>query len=137
MNEDELFMMMAIEESMRAYDSGEVPVGAVIVRDGAVLSRAHNRPLSSRDPTAHAEILAIRLAAAKDGNYRLPGTTLYVTIEPCIMCVGAIVQARISRLVYGAGDPKGGAVRSIYTIFDDGKGNHVPTLTKGVFEDQC
>lgn len=137
MTEDEQFMTAALEECRKAAAMGEVPVGAVLVRGGALLSRAHNSPLSSSDPTAHAEIIAIRLAAAREGNYRLPGTTLYVTIEPCIMCVGAIVQARVSRVVYGADDPKGGAVRSLYTVFDDGKVNHIPRVTGGVLEEQC
>jgi len=130
-------MTVALEECRKAAAMGEVPVGAVVVRDGVILSRAHNSPLSSRDPTAHAEISALRLAAAREGNYRLPGTTLYVTIEPCVMCAGAIVQARVSRIVYGARDPKGGAVRSLYTVFDDGKVNHVPRVTGGVLEEEC
>lgn len=137
MTDDEHFMMTALEECRKAAAMGEVPVGAVVVRDGAVLSRAHNSPLSSHDPTAHAEVSALRLAAAREGNYRIPGTTLYVTLEPCIMCVGAIVQARVSRVVYGADDPKGGAVRSLYTVFDDGKVNHVPQVTRGVLEEEC
>lgn len=137
MTEDEQFMTAALEECRKAAAAGEVPVGAVLVRDGVILSRAHNSPLSGSDPTAHAEIVAMRLAAAREGNYRLPGTTLYVTIEPCLMCAGAIVQARVSRVVYGAGDPKGGAVRSLYTVFDDGKVNHRPDVTGGVLEEQC
>ena len=137
MHNDEYYMAMALEEARTGSDEGEVPVGAVIVRDDVVLSRGHNHPLSSCDPTAHAEIVALRRAAEKVGNYRLPGTTLYVTLEPCLMCVGAIVQARIERIVYGAADPKGGAVQSLYRVFDDGKVNHLARVTGGVLEEEC
>ncbi|OPL16897.1 MAG: hypothetical protein AVO39_00945 [delta proteobacterium MLS_D] len=137
MNDDERFMTMALEEARAARDQGEVPVGAVIVRDGTVLARGRNSSIALNDPTAHAEICAIRRAALREGNYRLPGTTLYVTIEPCVMCAGAIIQARISRVVYGAPDPKGGAVRSLYRFFDDGKLNHAADTRGGVLEREC
>ena len=137
MKDDSFYMNMALDEARIALEKGEVPVGAVIVRQGAVLSRGHNCPVFSSDPTAHAEIEAIRKAATAVENYRLPGTTLFVTIEPCLMCVGAIVQARIERVVYGAADPKGGAIRSLYAVFDDGKVNHVPSVTAGVLAEEC
>ena len=137
MDEDEKFMAIALEEAEAAYIENEVPVGAVIVHEGSVLSQAHNSPLSTGDPTAHAEILAIRESAAKIGNYRLNGATLYATLEPCIMCVGAMVQARIARVVYGASDPKGGALKSLYTVFDDGKLNHAAVVRGGVLEKDC
>lgn len=137
MHTDEYYMTLALEEARIGSDEGEVPVGAVIVRDDAVLSRGHNCPLSSCDPSAHAEIVAVRRAAEKAENYRLSGTTLYVTLEPCLMCVGAIVQARIKRVVYGAADPKGGAVQSLYRVFDDGKVNHLARVTGGVLENEC
>jgi len=137
MDEDERFMTMALEEARAALDHGEVPVGAVIVRDGTVLASGRNSSIELNDPTAHAEICAIRRAAEKENNYRLPGTTLYVTVEPCVMCAGAIVQARISRVVYGAPDPKGGAVHSLYRLFDDRKLNHVAETRSGVLEREC
>ncbi len=137
MDEDDRFMTMALEEAREALDHGEVPVGAVIVRDGTVLARGRNSSIELNDPTAHAEICAIRRAAEKENNYRLPGTTLYVTVEPCVMCAGAIVQARISRVVYGATDPKGGAVDSLYRFFDDRKLNHVADTRSGVLEREC
>ncbi len=105
---DEQFMRLALAQARLARDVGEVPVGAVVVHDGEILSAAHNRSIAGQDPSAHAEMLAIRQAAVRVGNYRLPGTTLYVTLEPCLMCAGAILQARIDRLVFGAVDPKAG-----------------------------
>ncbi len=137
MASDEYYMNVALDEARAAGDEGEVPVGAVIVRDGVILSRGHNCPVSTCDPSAHAEIVAIRRAAVKEKNYRLPGTTLYVTIEPCIMCAGALMHARVERVVFGALDPKGGAVRSVYTLFDDGKANHRPLIMQGVLESEC
>jgi len=134
---DIFFMGMAIEEALRAEESGEVPVGAVLVLGEEVLARAHNRAVSLNDPTAHAEVLAIRRAARLRKNYRLPGTTLYVTLEPCILCAGAVLQARIDRLVYGARDPKGGAVESLYRLLDDSRLNHDVRLTGGVLEREC
>lgn len=134
---DEAAMAVALEEADRARAAGEVPVGAVIVREGALLARAHNGPISLHDPTAHAEILAIRGAAQAAGNYRLPGATLYVTLEPCLMCAGAILQARIARVVFGAPDPKGGAVISLYRVFEDGRLNHAVAVTGGVLGAAC
>ena len=136
-NRDSFFMSMAIEEALRAEKRGEVPVGAVLVLGEEVLARAHNQAVSLNDPTAHAEILAIRRAARLRKNYRLPGTTLYVTLEPCILCAGAVLQARIERLVYGARDPKGGAVESLYRLLEDSRLNHEVRLTGGVLEREC
>ena len=127
---------MALAEAESALASGEVPVGAVITMDGAVLAADHNSPILMRDPTAHAEILAIRKAARIRENYRLGGATLYVTIEPCVMCAGAIIHARIARLVFGAADPKGGAL-SLYGIPGDKKLNHSLSVTGGVLEEEC
>ena len=134
---DEEFMAMALAEAERAVDRGEVPVGAVIVLGEDILARAHNSPITLKDPSAHAEMLAMRQAAARLDNYRLTGTTLYVTIEPCVMCVGAIVHARISRLVYGAEDPKNGAVASLYRILEDRRFNHRVEVKTGVLAGLC
>jgi tRNA(adenine34) deaminase len=130
-------MAIALEEAEAAIRKGEVPVGAVIVLDGDILARAHNSPIALNDPTAHAEILVLRAAAEKLGNYRLTGTTLYVTVEPCIMCVGAIVHARISRLVYGAADPKNGGVTSLYRMLEDRRLNHTVEVKTGVLAGLC
>ncbi len=134
---DRYFMGIALEEARAARRAGEVPVGAVVVSGDEVLAKAHNRPISSCDPSAHAEILALRGAASALDNYRLPGTVLYVTLEPCLMCCGAAVQARISRLVFGARDPKGGAAVSLYRIFEDERLNHRVAVTEGVLGDDC
>jgi len=134
---DERWMRIALEEAALARAEGEVPVGAVLVREEAVIARDHNRPIALNDPTAHAEVMAIRRAAAESGNYRLTGTTLYVTIEPCLMCAGAILQARIGRVVFGAPDPKGGALVSLYHLFEDRRLNHAVALTQGVLEEAC
>ncbi len=136
MQGDEYFMRMALGEAESALESGEVPVGAVITTEGRVLARTHNSPILMKDPTAHAEILAIREAANRTGNYRLHGTTLYVTIEPCPMCAGAIIHARIARLVFGATDPKGGAL-SLYGMLNDRKLNHFVEVTGGVLKEKC
>ena len=130
-------MKMALEEARRAGEEGEVPVGAVLVSGGRVIARSHNRPIGLSDPTAHAEILALREGAGKVGNYRIPGSALYVTIEPCAMCAGAIVQARVGRLVYGARDPKAGAVRSLYFLLEDERLNHRVEVTPGVLLEEC
>ncbi len=131
-------MAEALKEARRALAAGEVPVGAVLVgEDGRVLARAHNCPISLNDPTAHAEVLALRQAAERLGNYRLPGTTLYVSMEPCLMCVGALVQARLRRLVFGAADPKAGACVSLYRIPEDRRLNHRFEVTGGVREAEC
>lgn len=129
---DEAFMREALLLATQAAAAGEVPVGAVVVKDGAVVGRGHNRPVSSHDPTAHAEVVAIRDAAEWLGNYRLTGCDLYVTLEPCAMCVGAILHARIARVVYGAADPKSGACGSIVNLFGEGRLNHHATVTGGM-----
>lgn len=120
-----------------AEGEGEVPVGAVLVADDAMLAEGWNRPITSNDPSAHAEIQAIRLAGRRLGNYRLPNTTLYVTLEPCLMCAGALVHARIGRLVFGAADPKIGAVVSTLNVFDDERLNHRVEYQGGVLADEC
>ena len=134
---DEKWMRLALEEAFLARESEEVPVGAVIVRGEELLAQAHNSPITLNDPSAHAEILAIRRAAAVLGNYRLAGTILYVTLEPCLMCAGAILQARVGRVVFGAADPKGGAVVSLYRLFDDRRLNHAVAVTEGVHREAC
>ncbi len=126
------FMRAALEEARAAGERGEVPVGAVAVSEGQIIARAGNRTIGDCDPTAHAEMVVLREAAQAVGNYRLAGVTLYVTIEPCAMCAGAMVQARIDRLVFGAEDPKGGAVRSCFSILDDPQLNHQVEVTSGV-----
>ncbi len=126
------FMRLALEEARAAESAGEVPVGAAIVVNGQVIARGANRTIADCDPTAHAEIVALRAAARTMGNHRLAGATLYVTIEPCAMCAGAIVQARIERLVYGADDPKGGAVHSCFAVLDHPQLNHHVKVTAGV-----
>ncbi len=126
------FMREALEEARRGFGAGEVPIGAVLVMDGAVAARAHNAPIALSDPTAHAEILALRAAAEKRGNYRLPGATLYTTVEPCAMCCGAMLNGRIARLVYGARDPKAGAVESLHRLLDDPRLNHRVEARGGV-----
>jgi tRNA(adenine34) deaminase len=131
------FMEIALEEAESASAAGEVPIGAVLVAGGKVLARAGNRPIRDCDPTAHAEIVAIKEGARAVGNYRLTDTTLYVTIEPCSMCAGAIIQARIGRLVYGADDPKGGAVRTCFQILSDGRLNHRVEVSSGVLREEC
>ena len=125
------FMQMALAQARHAAEKGEVPVGAVVVRDGVVIARGHNQPIRRHDPTAHAEIIALRKAARKIGNYRLTGCDLYVTVEPCAMCLGAALNARIRTLIYGANDPKAGAVHSLL-IFPIEKTNHRMAVTGGV-----
>jgi tRNA(adenine34) deaminase len=135
---DEQFMGEALYQARLSLDAGEVPVGAVLViEEGNMVAHAHNFPISLKDPTAHAEILALRQAAEILGNYRLPGTTLYVTIEPCLMCTGALIYARIKRLVFGAADPKAGACVSLYRIPEDPRLNHRLEVTGGVREAEC
>ena len=136
-NNDERFIRLAIEEAKAAYAAGEVPVGAVITRGNDILARAYNSSILMNDPSAHAEIVAIRRAGDKIGNYRLAGTTLYVTLEPCIMCAGAIIQARISRVVFGIDDPQNGGVISLYGILDDKRLNHSVEITCGILKDEC
>jgi len=133
--DDAGFMKRALAEAAKAAAGGEVPVGAVVVRGGRVITRGSNRPIRLSDPTAHAEIVALRRAARRLGNYRLPDCDLYVTVEPCAMCLGAIVQARVRRLVYGAPDPKAGAVASVLT-FPFADLNHRPEIVAGVLAEE-
>lgn len=137
MNSDEIWMEEALREAQRALAMGEVPVGAVVVHDGRVLGRGSNCPISSNDPTAHAEILALREAGAAVGNYRLLDCDLYVTVEPCAMCAGAITHARIRRLIYGAEDAKAGAVHSMLQVLNHPKLNHQVEVTSGVLAARC
>jgi tRNA(adenine34) deaminase len=130
------FMRRALEEARRAHEAGEVPVGAVVVASGAVVGTGFNQPISTYDPTAHAEVAALRAAGHALGNYRLSGTTLYVTVEPCLMCVGAIVHARIGTVVYGIPDPKGGAVRSLLDVSGLPL-NHRFEVVEGVLAEEC
>jgi tRNA(adenine34) deaminase len=134
---DEKFMREALQLARQGEGQGEVPVGAVVVREGTVIGRGWNAPIARHDPTAHAEILAIRDAAAALGNYRLPGATLYATLEPCAMCAGALVAARISRLVFGARDLRFGAVRSKFRIADSDALNHSVEVVEGVLAVEC
>ena len=136
-NDDKAFMQHAIELARRAEQEGEVPVGAVIVKGGEIIAEGWNRPIASHDPTAHAEIQALRAAANHMGNYRLPDTTLYVTLEPCLMCIGAMTHARVARLVYAAADPRAGAIHSCYTIPDDRKLNHHIEIESGIMAEEC
>jgi len=131
------FMRLAIAEAARAQQRGEVPVGAVVVIDGRVVSCGFNQPISAHDPTAHAEIVAIRAAAASLGNYRLTGATLYVTIEPCLMCVGAMIHARIGLVVYGAAEPRAGALTSAVRAHETPGLNHRLAVIGGMLEDEC
>ena len=133
----EVFMNLALDLAWDAYRSDEVPVGAVIIRDGRVIGRGRNEVIARSDPTAHAEILAIRDAAERIGNYRLEDADLYVTLEPCSMCAGAMLQARIKRLFYGAYDPKAGAVDSLYKLLGDHRLHHRIEVTAGIGEDDA
>lgn len=130
-------MREALLEARRAWAGGEVPVGAVVVKDGVVIGRGYNQPIGSHDPTAHAEIVAMRAAAAALGNYRLPGCELYVTLEPCVMCSGAMMHARLARVIYGASDPKTGACGSVLDIFENGQLNHHAEVEGGLLADDC
>ena len=134
---DEQWMVKALSFAKKAAELGEVPVGAVLVRDDKLIAGGGNSPITNQDPTAHAEIIALRQAALTLGNYRLPGTTLYVTLEPCIMCMGAIIHARVQRLVFGAKDPKSGAAQSMFSIGSDARLNHTIEIETGILEDQC
>lgn len=134
---DERFMRRAIGLAREAEAAGEVPVGALIVRDGEILAEGFNRPISTHDPTAHAEMVALRAAAARIDNYRLTGTTLYVTLEPCAMCAGAMVHARVQRLVYAATDPRAGASGSVFNVVQNPALNHRLEVTPGVLADEC
>ena len=137
MGSDELYMRMALDEARKAASIGEIPIGAVVVRDGEVVSRASNRREVDADPTAHAEIIAVRAAAAALGHWRLEGCTVYVTLEPCPMCAGALHAARVDRCVYGAVDPKAGALGTLYDIASDTRLNHRYEVTAGVMSVEC
>ena len=137
MQTDRDFMKLALDEAQTAYDCGEVPVGAVLVQEGHVLARAHNTPIMGNDPSAHAELLVIRRAAEIASNYRLVGAELYVTLEPCVMCAGAIIQARLARVIFWARDPKNGAVVSLYKILTDERLNHQVKITEGILQEEC
>ena len=140
MNQAELdhqFMRQAIEQAQLAAVAGEVPVGAVLVRDGQVIAQAFNKPIGNHDPSAHAEMLALREAAKTEENYRLPGSTLYVTLEPCVMCSGAILHARVDRVVFGAPDPKTGAAGSVLDVFSSKQINHQTSVEGGVMSEEC
>ena len=134
---DHDMMELAIAEALKASQEGEVAVGAVLVSAGEVIAKNHNRSLAQHDPTAHAEILVLREGAAQIGNYRLNGCELFVTIEPCPMCAGAIVHSRIARLIFGARDPKGGAIESLYHILNDPRLNHHVPVTEGIQAERC
>ena len=135
--DDELFMGQALELARQAGAAGEVPVGALVVLDGEVVGRGWNQPIGRHDPTSHAEIMALRDAAERLGNYRLPGSTLYVTLEPCAMCAGAIMHARIGRVVFGARDPKTGVAGSVIDLFAETRLNHHAAVVGGVLAEPC
>jgi tRNA(adenine34) deaminase len=134
---DARFMQLALEQAQQAWALGEVPVGAVVVKDGEVIATGCNQPIGRHDPTAHAEIVALRAAAEKLGNYRLPGCELYVTLEPCAMCSGAMMHARLARVVYAAQDPKTGACGSVLDLFREDRLNHHTEVVGGVMADEA
>jgi tRNA(adenine34) deaminase len=134
---DAIYMQQAISQARNAWALGEVPVGALIVKEGQVIATGFNQPIGNHDPTAHAEIMALRAAATILGNYRLPGCEMYVTLEPCAMCAGAMMHARLARVVFGASDPKTGACGSVLNLFEQEKLNHHTELTAGVLAEEC
>ncbi|NKI70176.1 tRNA adenosine(34) deaminase TadA [Collimonas pratensis] len=134
---DAIYMQQAISQARNAWALGEVPVGALIVKNGQIIATGFNQPIGNHDPTAHAEIMALRAAATILGNYRLPGCEMYVTLEPCAMCAGAMLHARLARVVYGASDPKTGACGSVLNLFEQEKLNHHTELTAGVMAEEC
>ena len=134
---DQQYMRMAIEQAQLAAQSGEVPVGAILVKDGQVISKAFNKPIANHDPSAHAEMLALREAALAQENYRIPDSSLYVTLEPCAMCSGAMLHARIGRVVYGAPDPKTGAAGSVLDIFASKQINHQTSVEGSLMSEEC
>src|SRR5579859_1537618 len=136
-NEDAKWMECALDQARLALERGEVPVGALVIKHGEIIGSGHNRNLLDHDPTAHAEVVALRQAAARLGNYRLTGCTMYATIEPCAMCAGALIHARIARLVYGAADPKAGAAGSVLQVLNHASLNHQMEVTAGVLADRC
>jgi tRNA(adenine34) deaminase len=133
----EFWMREALAEARKAEAAGEVPVGAVVLLNEKIVGRGHNSPIKMKDPSAHAEILALRHAAKNNMNYRLPGSILVVTIEPCVMCVGALIQARVDEVIYGAADPKAGAIHSQFQLADVPQLNHSFQVTSGVLEEEC
>lgn len=135
--DDSIYMRQAISQAHNAWALGEVPVGALVVKDGVVIATGFNQPIGTHDPTAHAEIMALRAAASILGNYRLPGCELFVTLEPCAMCAGAMMHARLARVVFGASDPKTGTCGSIVNLFEQEKLNHHTELVGGVMADEC
>lgn len=135
--QDELRMRQALDQARNAWTLGEVPVGALVVKDGEVIATGFNQPIGNHDPTAHAEIMALRAAAAILGNYRLPGCEMFVTLEPCAMCAGAMLHARLARVVYGASDPKTGAGGSVVNLFEQNQLNHHTALRGGVLAQEC
>jgi tRNA(adenine34) deaminase len=137
MDADIELMEQALEEARVCAAAGEVPIGALLVREGQIIARSGNRTISDCDPTAHAEMVVLREGSRKLGNYRLAGTTLYVTVEPCSMCAGGMIQARVPRLVYGCDDPKGGAVRSCFEMLDHPRLNHRVEVTAGILANEC
>ncbi len=137
MKDDSYWMGIALREAKKAAERGEVPIGSVVVKEGEVLGRGYNLREGKHDPTAHAEMIAIRKASLKAGGWRLSGATIYVTLEPCIMCMGAILLSRFDRVVFGCYDPKGGAAGSLYNLSDDPRLNHRLVLTPGVREEEC
>jgi tRNA(adenine34) deaminase len=134
---DAIFMQQALSQAQNAWALGEVPVGALIVKDGQIVATGFNQPIGTHDPTAHAEIMALRAAASILGNYRLPGCELYVTLEPCAMCAGAMMHARLARVVFGAADPKTGACGSVVNLFEQEKLNHHTEVVGGVMGQEC
>ena len=137
MNEDEIWMSLALKQARKAAEEGEVPVGAILVKDGLLVAKAYNQPISTNDATAHAEIQLIRAAGRKQDNYRLTGTSLYVTLEPCAMCLGAMMHARIERIVYGAHDPKTGVCGSSENLIDTNCFNHKIDIVGGILKKEC
>ena len=137
MSDDKQWMSLALKQAIKAEEAGEVPVGAILVKEGLLIAKAHNQPISTNDATAHAEIQLIRTAGRKQENYRLTGTSLYVTLEPCAMCLGAMMHARIERIVYGAHDPKTGVCESAENLIDANCFNHKISLVSGVLENEC
>jgi tRNA(adenine34) deaminase len=134
---DEYWMRRALQLAQYAESKGEVPVGAVMVKDNTLIAEGWNQPISSRDPTAHAEIVALRAAGCRVDNYRLVDTELFVTLEPCVMCAGALMHARVKRLVYGAKDPKSGADLSVFQLLQDNRFNHRLEVSGGILADEC
>ena len=133
----DVWMRLAYGEALRAFDAGEVPIGAIVVSDGRVVGSGFNQPIGSGDPTAHAEILALREAALRLANYRLTGAVLYVTVEPCLMCAGALVHSRVGTVVYGAPEPRSGAIRTTMRALDHSSLNHRVQVVEGVLDDEC